>query len=88
VRLHVTLSLELDEKRLEGYREELDAKGELDLFPGQPKEWTSILDLIDLIDHHAIVRTELLEVREGPAPFTVTQKEPSWLVRVFGRWHV
>jgi len=54
---------------------------ELKHWPGTPEEWESLTDLVDLVDPKvgAIVRTELLEVGEGPAPLELVKPKPkSW----------
>lgn len=69
MKLHATFSLELDEERLEEHRQELLDKGEAlyddelgKLWPGTPDEWTTLTDVVDLVDERAIIRTELVDV--------------------------
>jgi len=83
-RLRVLFAVELDRDRLLEHRDELLSRGEVlyheETFsagtitvkdwPGEPHEWESLTDLVDLMAPgvDAITRTELLEVGEGPAP--------------------
>jgi hemolysin type calcium-binding protein len=83
-RLRVLFAIELDRDRLLEHRDELLSRGEVlyheETFsagtitvkdwPGEPHEWESLTDLVDLMAPgvDAITRTELLEVGEGPAP--------------------
>lgn len=84
MRLRTTLSIELNEKRLDEYRDELLDRGEVlysddpyggdkDVrhWPGYPSEWTSLTDITDLIEAKAIVRTEVLKVEAAPAPIAL-----------------
>ena len=68
-RYHFTIGAEVDLVALDALREELDSKGELDRFPGQPTEWRSMLDLSDLVDEGIIVRSEVVDVTDGPPPW-------------------
>ena len=83
-RLRVLFAVELDRDRLEAYRDELLEREEplyteerfpqgtitVKHWPGEPHEWTSLTDVVDLMapDVGAITRTELLYVDEGPPP--------------------
>ena len=77
-RLRVLLSVELDDAALIDLRDAIALEGPLyteelgktvKQWPGAPHEWTSHLDVRDLEDAGVIVRTEVLEVTQGPAPY-------------------
>jgi hypothetical protein len=85
-RLRVEFGIELDEERLAEYKGELLDKGEvlyveekllpgsdpvtIKHWPGEPEEWESIHDVVDLMQTPAlaIVRAELIRVEDAPKP--------------------
>lgn len=87
-KLHVLLAVNLNDERLQEYKLELLDAGEplytedpvvgpVRLWPGEPSEWASIMDLVDLAASpaRAIESTEILEVREAPAS---SSSSPRW----------
>ena len=74
------VSAEIDEKRLRDYHAELDEKAMLDLWPGEPDEWRSLIDITDAIASGIIVRSELIDHYAGPDPY---EPEPrGWIARL------
>lgn len=101
-RLRVLFAITLDRDRLLAHRDELLSRGEelyteerfkagtitVKQWPGEPEEWTSLSDLVDLMAPNvaAITSTELLEVAEGPARLTALEAVPPAGWRRFFKW--
>lgn len=95
-RLRATFSIELDRDRLLEHRDELLSRGEelyteqslgphdritVKQWPGEPEEWLTLEDVIDLMQVGAVLRTELVELDEAPPPITLASSS-SWRRRL------
>jgi hypothetical protein len=65
----LTLALEVDDELLEAERELAAKAGTLEDFYGEPFEWRSILDVENAIEAGVIVRSEILDLRDGEEPW-------------------
>lgn len=89
-RIHVVLSMEIDDELVEAERERAWAEDpDLTNFYGRPREWgpqTSILDIFDAHKSGAILRTEVVSVKSGPAPWGY--EEPSLWRRILAAFGI
>jgi hypothetical protein len=78
----ITLQLHVDDEELERQRADYIAANpadeDLEGFYGRPREWSSILDIIDAHEAAVILRTELVDREHGVTPYNPYGKRPLW----------